>query len=310
MLSEHDIAYFKRRIDDVLQNGRATEWQHQFLSDIRDKMARYGVRTKVSEKQFAILRRLTQDQSPPPKLDVVSDATLPPHQPCQRPKSQSHSPGAPFMRTPRKRNPFRVRNPLRPRNPFRARNSFRPHYPLRSVSGAGRDTLLIIIGCILFVGLLASLLGRQVDGAGSVEPQAGSRVVANAPSLGAKGRASFTITDGDTIRLSNGTRVRLIGFNTPEKYEPMCSNEAKLGNRASERLRELVGRANSTNVSLVACSCKPGTEGTKKCNYGRSCGKLEVDGRDVGQILISEGLAVPFVCGATGCPPTPRPWCG
>jgi hypothetical protein len=25
--------------------------------------------------------------------------------------------------------------------------------------------------------------------------------------------------------------------------------------------------------------------------------------------LIAEGLAVPFVCGATSCPKTPRPWC-
>ncbi|AXA39398.1 thermonuclease family protein [Rhizobium leguminosarum] len=310
MLSEHDIAHFKGRIDDVLQNGRATEWQRQFLSDMRDKMARYGVRTKVSEKQFAILKRLTQDQSPPSKLEVVSEAAAPPRQPLQRPVSKSYSSGAPFMRTPRKRNPFRVRNPLRPRNPFRLRNPFRRRYLFRSASGAGRDSLMIVVGCILVVGLLASFLGRAIDGVGSVEPQAGSGFVASAPSQSAKGRVDFTITDGDTIRLSNGTRVRLIGFNTPEKYEPMCSNEAKLGNRASERLRELVGRANSTNVSLVACSCEPGAEGTKKCNYGRSCGKLQVDGRDVGQILISEGLAVPFVCGATGCPPTPRPWCG
>jgi len=32
-------------------------------------------------------------------------------------------------------------------------------------------------------------------------------------------------------------------------------------------------------------------------------------GRDVGSILIEEGLAVPFVCGATHCPRTPKPWC-
>ena len=31
--------------------------------------------------------------------------------------------------------------------------------------------------------------------------------------------------------------------------------------------------------------------------------------RDVGAILIEESLAVPFVCGATDCPKTPRPWC-
>jgi hypothetical protein len=59
----------------------------------------------------------------------------------------------------------------------------------------------------------------------------------------------------------------------------------------------------------VACSCKPGTEGAARCNYGRSCGTLRVSGRDVGQILIVEGLAVPFRCGATNCPPTPSPWC-
>nr|WP_246799165.1 thermonuclease family protein [Rhizobium leguminosarum] len=124
------------------------------------------------------------------------------------------------------------------------------------------------------------------------------------------GKARFTITDGDTIRLNDGTPVRLVGFNTPEKFEPRCSAEAALGNRASARLKELVAGARTTEVALVQCACKPGTEGTKKCNYGRSCGTLSVDGRDVGQTLIAEGLAVSFVCGATRCPPTPRPWCG
>jgi hypothetical protein len=36
---------------------------------------------------------------------------------------------------------------------------------------------------------------------------------------------------------------------------------------------------------------------------------LKSRGRDVGTILMEEGLAVPFVCGATRCPKTPRPWC-
>ena len=33
-----------------------------------------------------------------------------------------------------------------------------------------------------------------------------------------------------------------------------------------------------------------------------------VDGRDVGPILIAEGLAQQFQCGAISCPPR-RPWC-
>lgn len=120
---------------------------------------------------------------------------------------------------------------------------------------------------------------------------------------------SFTITDGDTIRLDDGTRVRLNGFNAPESIKPQCDREAILGNRAKERLQEL-STTGRTHVTRIDCSCRPGTEGTPKCNYGRSCGVLTVNGRDVGQILISEGLAVPYQCGPTNCPRSPRPWCG
>src|SRR4051812_18529595 len=44
------------------------------------------------------------------------------------------------------------------------------------------------------------------------------------------------------------------------------------------------------------------------CNYGRLCGSLTVGARDAGQILIGEGLAHPYVCGATSCPRR-RQWC-
>ena len=119
----------------------------------------------------------------------------------------------------------------------------------------------------------------------------------------------FTVTDGDTIRV-NGERkgTRLVGFNAPETRNARCATESKLGNRATDRLKELVATS-SMDLEKVRCACKPGTEGTDACNYGRSCGILRADGRDVGQILISEGLAVPFVCGASRCPRTPRPWC-
>ncbi len=119
----------------------------------------------------------------------------------------------------------------------------------------------------------------------------------------------FSVTDGDTVHVvGDATGTRLVGFNTPEKFSPQCEYERQLGERASSRLRELVAHG-SAQLTKVACACGPGTEGTSECNYGRSCGILRVDGKDVASILISEGLAVPFACGRTSCPPTPRPWC-
>lgn len=118
----------------------------------------------------------------------------------------------------------------------------------------------------------------------------------------------FTITDGDTIRLNDGTPVRLVGFNTPEKFEPLCEREGRLGQQATDRLRELV-QSGKSSVTMVPCACAPGTQGTKRCNFGRSCGILRVNGRDVGLTLVNEGLAAPFRCSQTSCPPLPRPWC-
>ncbi|TBF83150.1 thermonuclease family protein [Rhizobium leguminosarum] len=121
---------------------------------------------------------------------------------------------------------------------------------------------------------------------------------------------AFTITDGDTVHVvGERAGTRLVGYNTPEKFSPQCEYERKLGERASSRLRELV-RSPNLQLTKVPCACPAGSEGTDACNHGRSCGVLRVDGRDVGQILIGEGLAVPFICEGNRCPRTPRPWCG
>lgn len=117
------------------------------------------------------------------------------------------------------------------------------------------------------------------------------------------------VIDGDTIRIHHQRPdVRLVGFNAPETRRAQCDVERASGDRATARVRNLV-RSSKLDFEFVACSCSPGTEGTPLCNYGRRCGILKADGRDVGAILISENLAVPFVCGQTRCPPTPKPWC-
>jgi endonuclease YncB( thermonuclease family) len=117
------------------------------------------------------------------------------------------------------------------------------------------------------------------------------------------------VIDGDTVHVTGtAADVRLVGFNAPETTRARCPEERALGETADRRLREIV-RGGDLDFSFVACSCRPGTEGTPLCNCGRKCGTLRARGRDVGDILIAEGLAVPFVCGTSSCPATPRPWC-
>ena len=121
--------------------------------------------------------------------------------------------------------------------------------------------------------------------------------------------AEITVIDGDTLRAyGHPPNIRLVGFNAPETWRAACPTEQQLGARATQRLRELV-RGGELDFQYVACSCPTGTQGTPACNYGRACGILKSAGHDVGAILIAERLAVPFVCGTTRCPPTPRPWC-
>tara|TARA_R110002124_G_scaffold287162_1_gene470884 strand:- start:43480 stop:44556 length:1077 start_codon:yes stop_codon:yes gene_type:complete len=118
------------------------------------------------------------------------------------------------------------------------------------------------------------------------------------------------IIDGDTVDIRGMTaNMRLVGFNAPETWKPSCTAERRVGERATARLRQLVQNATAIEFERVACSCRPGTEGTDQCNFGRFCGSLFVDGQDVGHILIGEGLAVPYRCGRTSCPPRPQAWC-
>jgi hypothetical protein len=115
------------------------------------------------------------------------------------------------------------------------------------------------------------------------------------------------VLDGDTVRYQSRT-VRLVGFDTPETGDrARCEHERTLGARATSRLRELV-TTRSADLTLVPCACPPGTEGTRSCNFGRACGVLTVDGRDVGGILILEGLAKPFRCSGVSCPRRAS-WC-
>jgi endonuclease YncB( thermonuclease family) len=115
------------------------------------------------------------------------------------------------------------------------------------------------------------------------------------------------VIDGDTVRHA-GSTYRLVGFDTPERGDrAQCDYERGQAEAATRRLSKLIS-SGGADLKRVACACRAGTEGTKNCNYGRLCGSLTVGGRDVGQILIGEGLAHPYVCSGTSCPKR-QPWC-
>jgi endonuclease YncB( thermonuclease family) len=168
--------------------------------------------------------------------------------------------------------------------PFRSRRTF-PGWPI--ALGA------LAVAVLAFVAVSGFLVWQSASHT-AVPNEGASRAI--------------EVIDGDTVRVE-GKTYRLVGFNTPEKGDlARCDDERKRADVATDRLKTLIATGDAS-LSRVACACKPGQEGTKLCNYERLCGLLTVGGRDVGQIMIREGLAEPYVCSGTSCPRR-KSWCG
>jgi hypothetical protein len=84
------------------------------------------------------------------------------------------------------------------------------------------------------------------------------------------------VVDGDTVDVSTGQRVRVIGIDTPERGE--CGY-----GEATDRMTALVGAA---TVTLVAGACDDVDR------YGRILRYLDGPRGDAGRTLIAEGLAI------------------
>lgn len=100
------------------------------------------------------------------------------------------------------------------------------------------------------------------------------------------------VVDGDTMWIG-GQKIRIADIDTPEVSEPRCASELALGNKATARLVELV------NEEPFELKAWPGRDEDK---YGRKLRVLVRDGRSLGDILVSEGLARTW----TG---RRQPWC-
>lgn len=93
--------------------------------------------------------------------------------------------------------------------------------------------------------------------------------------------AEIRVRDGDSIRLGTTRQseaVRIFNIDAPE-IEGQCAYETDLALQSKIRL---AGLLNGQRVEIL----RQGTD-----RYGRTLAAIRVEGRDVGDILVSEGLA-------------------
>jgi len=95
------------------------------------------------------------------------------------------------------------------------------------------------------------------------------------------------VIDGDTLDLRctgrTDERIRILGYDTPETYYAACPAEKRLGNQATNRLRQL---AATTQVTRV--------ERRGQDRYDRTLARIWLGGVDLAQTMVSENLAVRY----------------
>jgi endonuclease YncB( thermonuclease family) len=103
---------------------------------------------------------------------------------------------------------------------------------------------------------------------------------------------------------SQGTeRVRLLNVDAPESFRPRCEAELIAGLKAKERLAQLV-RAGSVRID------RQGQDRYRRTLARLNVGLSDNKSRDVSEILIKEGLALPWRDGRTAWEARKRHWCG
>lgn len=309
-------------IRSQLERQDLNEWEQSFLTNMDARFAKYGTRTSLSKAQYAKLHKilgLEQETSKAPARAHASPkpvrSSSPPIQPQNPMKATRRALNAP-RRTVRRAERQLVfpliaivafiafigslfapgGNSPAP-NGVSHREAKVPKTSYLFVTGSsvnqrrGPSTSHSVIGSLaegvrvevlsqdgqwtqvqssLGEGWMASryLSSQRLPSASDVVPQ--GSILASA----------VRVIDGDTIEYG-GQSIRLIGFDTPETYYADCASEKARGDAATARLRQLISSARSLQLLLR----------NERDRYGRGLGTLLVDGQDVGNVLISEGLA-------------------
>lgn len=111
---------------------------------------------------------------------------------------------------------------------------------------------------------------------------------------------SPVVVDGDTLRW-RGEDYRLAGVDAPEISQPGCDAEAAHGRRAADRMAALL--AGAARIEAAPAHDPRGRKRWPVDGFGRRIATVTVDGRDVGALLVAEGLAAPYREGEV------RNWC-
>jgi micrococcal nuclease len=118
-----------------------------------------------------------------------------------------------------------------------------------------------------------------------------SQVASAEAPRGLRGRGSETaarmrVIDGDTLEdMREDVTYRVVNIDTPETGpRARCDAERNLGNRATEMVRALVSGAQQMEMR----------ETGRIDRYGRTIAFVLIDGRDLGETLIAQGVARPW----------------
>jgi len=149
------------------------------------------------------------------------------------------------------------------------------HRPHRSRSAWWPLVALIVVSGILYGGAIL----RQDDYGDGLRLPAG-RTSARF-SLCRRAEQPNCVVDGDTIHFG-GETVRIADINAPEVHEAKCDAEAALGRKATLRLVALL---NEGPFELEYAGAR------EHDKYGRDLRIVSRDGRSLGDVLVSEGLA-------------------
>ncbi|MFA6391535.1 MAG: thermonuclease family protein [Patescibacteria group bacterium] len=94
------------------------------------------------------------------------------------------------------------------------------------------------------------------------------------------------VVDGDTIALSDNTKVRVLGIDTPETKDPRKPVQC-FGQEAADKMQQLVlGR----EVTFISDNTQ-----SNRDEYDRLLRYLYLGGEDVGALLVKEGYAYAYL---------------